>query len=94
MPILCCYRAWGVASKIFIVIHAVSGWYISQEKDKGDFFLLCNGGNDIRLSITGNEQMFNKNIGHDLLVKRDDVFGDIYASKGGVQHPAVAAFTA
>ena len=83
-----------VASKIFIVIHAVSGWYISQEKDKGDFFLLRNDGNGIRLSVTGNERMFDKNIGHHLLVQRGDVFGRIYAPKGGVQHPAVAAFTA
>lgn len=54
-------------SKIAIVIKAISGWYITQEKEKGDFFTLSDDRNTLSVSIKSNERLFNPESAVELL---------------------------
>ena len=74
--------------KIFINAHGASGWFLSQEKYKRNFARVVKGGNVYRLSLTGNECLYDgKNGARNVLAR----FGSIYASTKGVEHNAVAA---
>ena len=76
--------------KVFIIIQAPSGWYISQEQFKRDFILLINNGNTLRLSFTGTEALFNKDTARNVL-EEQEAFNGIYAPINGVQNVAVTA---
>ena len=79
-----------VSTKVFVIVHAVSGWYILLEQGKGDFFVLSEDGNTLCLSITSNERLFDPNVAERLLT--GGLFGSGYNSPApGLHHSAVAA---
>lgn len=84
-------KAGAPRSKGHVIVQTVSGWTLSEEKDKGDFVVLSDGGKSLCLSITANSKLFDMDTPSRLLTE-SELFGDIYATTpAGIHHPAVTS---